>query len=100
MVMEGLVTSVSMRVDSITSTCLCSRLGDMRVRSAPKLPISSGALPGQISRTVGSAAVVPEIKRQTRTEMIQKWLVVFSKQRRALAKIELVIKHSEFMLLS
>src|SRR5690349_9418441 len=56
MVIVGLVTSVIMRVGSVTSTCLRSSAGDMRTLSGPMLPVSSGALPGQISTTCGSAA--------------------------------------------
>src|SRR6266487_46126 len=56
MVRVGLVTSVIIRVGSVTSTCLRSSAGDMRNRSAPMLPLSSGTLPGQISTTSGSAA--------------------------------------------
>src|SRR6266498_708566 len=53
--MVGFVTSVIIRVGSVTSTCLRSSFGDMRNRSGPMLPLSSGTLPGQISTTRGSA---------------------------------------------
>src|SRR5438093_8564713 len=49
--MVGLVTLVTILVDSVTSTCLRSSFGDMRTYSAPMLPVSSGALPGQSSTT-------------------------------------------------
>src|SRR5262249_7712330 len=51
--MVGLVTLVTIRVGSVTSTCLWSSFGDMRTYSAPMLPGSSGALPGQRSTTRG-----------------------------------------------
>src|SRR6184192_3256957 len=51
MVRVGLVTSVIIRVGSVTSTCLRSSFGDMRNLSAPMLPLSSGTLPGQIATT-------------------------------------------------
>src|SRR5437660_5134932 len=56
MVRVGFVTSVIIRVGSVTSTCLRSSAGDMRNLSGPMLPLSSGTLPGQISTTRGSAA--------------------------------------------
>src|SRR3972149_3293887 len=43
-------------VDSVTSTCLRSSVGDMRDFSAPILPVSSGAWPGQSSTTSGLSA--------------------------------------------
>src|SRR5215831_9535881 len=56
MVMVGLVTLVTIRVGSVTSTCLRSSFGDMRTFSAPMLPVSSGALPGHSSTTRGLSA--------------------------------------------
>src|SRR6266699_2641638 len=64
MVRVGLVTSVIIRVGSVTSTCLWSSAGDMRNRSAPMSPLSSGTLPGQISTTRGSAASADHAKIQ------------------------------------
>src|SRR6478609_3181394 len=60
----GLVTLVIIRVDSVTSTCLRSSLGDMRTYSAPMVPVSSGALPGQRSRTSGLSAADAVAARQ------------------------------------
>src|SRR2546422_2346807 len=40
--------------------CLRSSAGDMRNRSGPISPLSSGTLPGQISRTKGSAATADQ----------------------------------------
>src|SRR5262245_4229830 len=62
--MVGLVTLVIMRVDSVTSTSLRSSLGDMRTYSAPMVPVSSGALPGQRSTTRGLSAAVAAVARQ------------------------------------
>src|SRR5438067_12581936 len=56
MLMVGFVTSVIIRVDSVTSTSLCTNWGDMRPLSWPIWPLSSGTLPGQISTIIGSAA--------------------------------------------
>src|SRR6185369_9574809 len=56
MVMVGLVTSVIIRVGSVTSTCLRSSAGELRTLSGPMPPLSSGTFPGQISTTSGSAA--------------------------------------------
>src|SRR5260370_6077417 len=53
MVMVGLVTLVIIRVGSVTSAFFLSSFGDMRTYSAPMLPASSGALPGQSSTTSG-----------------------------------------------
>src|SRR5438552_14102619 len=58
--MAGFVTSVIIRVGSVTSTCLRSSPGDMRNRSGPMLPLSSGALAGQTSTTRGSAALTDQ----------------------------------------
>src|ERR1700677_4067928 len=56
--MAGLPTLVTMRVGSVTSTCLRSSLGDMTTFSGPMLmPSSSGILPGQTSRISGSSAL-------------------------------------------
>src|SRR5208337_1178543 len=38
------------------STCFRSSLGDIRHRSGPMAPVSSGTLPGQISMTSGLSA--------------------------------------------
>src|SRR5262245_61707685 len=56
MVSVGFVTLVSIRVESVTSTCLRSSFGDMTVFSAPMVPGSSGGWPGQISTTCGLSA--------------------------------------------
>src|SRR5262245_3043842 len=57
MAMLGLVTLVTRRVDSVTSTCLRSSLGEGRTYSAPMVPVSSGTfLSGQRSRTRGLSA--------------------------------------------
>src|SRR5437660_8722518 len=55
--MAGFVTSVIIRVGSITSTCLRSSAGDIRSLSGPMFPGSYGTLPGQISTIWGSAAL-------------------------------------------
>src|SRR5205814_629128 len=55
--MAGFVTSVIIRVGSVTSTCLRSSAGDIRNRSGPMVAVSSGTLPGQISTISGSAAL-------------------------------------------
>src|SRR5947209_5801827 len=60
--MVGLVTLVTILVGSVTSTCLRSSLGDMRTYSAPILPVSSGALPGQ-SRTTTPRSPTPVWER-------------------------------------
>ena len=52
----GLVTPVMSLVGSVTSTCLRSNCGDMRIRSGPMPPLSSGAAPGQTLTAKGSAA--------------------------------------------
>src|SRR5579859_904579 len=52
-----------MRVDSVTSTCLRSRLGDIRDRSAPIVPGSSGALSGQTDSTRGVCPAAEQPKR-------------------------------------
>src|SRR5439155_6444759 len=57
MLSVGLVTSVIIWVGSVTSTCLRSSAGDMRNRSGPMLPVSSGTLPGQSSTSSGSAGL-------------------------------------------
>src|SRR2546423_13394799 len=54
--MAGFVTSVIIRVGSVTSTCLRSSAGDIRNLSGPMVAVSSGTLPGQISTIRGSAA--------------------------------------------
>src|SRR5438270_7491907 len=56
MVRVGLVTLVIILVDSVTSTCLRSSLGDMRTVSGPMSAVSSGGLPGQRGTTRGSSA--------------------------------------------
>src|SRR5262249_53793177 len=56
MVMLGLLTLVTIRVGSVTSTCLRSSFGDRRNFSAPMSPVSSGTLPGQSSTTCGWSA--------------------------------------------
>src|SRR6266566_1931747 len=56
MLMAGFVTSVIIRVGSVTSTSLRTNCGDMRPLSGPIWPLSSGTLPGQISTIIGSAA--------------------------------------------
>src|SRR5947209_3417970 len=56
MVRVGLVTLVTSRVDSVTSTSLRVNFGDMRTVSAPILPVSSGASPGQSATTSGLSA--------------------------------------------
>src|SRR5262245_60613405 len=53
MVRVGLVTLVTSRVGSVTSTSLRVSFGDMRTVSGPILPDSSGTLPGHSSKTVG-----------------------------------------------
>src|SRR6185503_19449742 len=58
--MVGFVTSVIIRVGSVTSTCLRSRAGDIRNLSTPIFPLSSGTLPGQISTTSGSATAADQ----------------------------------------
>src|SRR6266480_710394 len=55
--MAGFVTSVIIRVGSVTSTCLRSSAGDIRNLSGPMVTVSSGTLPGQISTISGSAAL-------------------------------------------
>src|SRR5262249_51717073 len=50
--MVGLVTLVTMRVESVTSTSFLVSFGDMRTYSGPMLPVSSGALPGHSSTTI------------------------------------------------
>src|SRR5262249_21783407 len=60
MLIEGFVTLVTNRVGSKTSTCLRSEAGDMRTYSAPIVPGSSGAFPGQSSTTSGSSAARSE----------------------------------------
>jgi hypothetical protein len=54
--MVGLVTLVTSRVGSVTSTSLRVSFGDMRTVSAPMSPVSSGALPGHRSTTSGLSA--------------------------------------------
>src|SRR6266404_7354520 len=56
MLMAGFVTSVIIRVGSVTSTSLRTNSGDMRPLSGPIWPLSSGTLPGQIATIIGSAA--------------------------------------------
>src|SRR5438874_11894524 len=55
--MVGLLTAVIIRVGSVTSTCVRSSFGDIRLCSAPISPLSSGAPPGQIATTCGSSAL-------------------------------------------
>src|ERR1043165_4942504 len=54
--MVGLVTPVIRRVGSVTSTCLRSSWGDIRSRSGPISPVSSGTFFGQSWTPNGSAA--------------------------------------------
>src|SRR5262245_50005205 len=61
--MVGLVTLVIIRVDSVTSTCLRSRLGDMTTFSAPMPPGSSGTLPVQSSTTWGLSGAATDPAR-------------------------------------
>src|SRR6266404_600446 len=56
MVRVGFVTLVTILVGSVTSTCLRLSFGDMRNFSAPIVPVSSGAVPGQSSTTSGWSA--------------------------------------------
>src|SRR5689334_4796323 len=55
MVIVGFDTRVIILVDSVTSTCFRSSFGDIRVCSGPMGSVSSGTLPGQISRTCGAS---------------------------------------------
>src|SRR4249919_3435311 len=68
--MVGLVTLVTIRVDSVTSTCLRSSFGDMRTNSAPMFPVSSGTFPGHSSTTAGLsyAATGPTVARHVSRE--------------------------------
>src|SRR4051794_40740062 len=54
--MVGLLTLVTNRVESVTSTSFLVNFGDMRTFSGPMLPVSSGTLPGHSSTTIGSSA--------------------------------------------
>src|SRR5215470_421710 len=54
--MVGLLTLVTNRVGSVTSTSFLVSFGDMRTVSGPMLPVSSGTLPGHSSTTVGLSA--------------------------------------------
>src|SRR4051794_21718331 len=54
----GLLTLVTRRVGSVTSTSLRVCFGDMRTVSGPIVPVSSGALPGHNSTTFGTSAAV------------------------------------------
>src|SRR6478735_6096273 len=62
MLIVGRETLVTIRVDSVTSTWERSSLGDGRTYSAPMAVVSSGGLPGQRSRTRGSAAGAGEVR--------------------------------------
>ena len=52
----GLLTLVTSRVGSVTSTSFRVCVGDMRTISGPIVPVSSGTLPGHSSTTVGVPA--------------------------------------------
>src|SRR6266849_2830617 len=54
--MVGLLTLVTNRVGSVTSTSFRVNFGDMRTFSGPMLPVSSGTLPGHSSTTIGLSA--------------------------------------------
>src|SRR6185436_20397623 len=56
MTIDGLVTFVTSLVDSVTSTCLRSNAGDIRLFSAPISLVSSGTLPDHNSATSGPSA--------------------------------------------
>src|SRR5262245_22655977 len=56
MVSVGLVTLLSIRVESVTSTIFRSSFGDMTVFSGPIVPGSSGGLSGQTLTTWGASA--------------------------------------------
>src|SRR5437773_7138921 len=62
--MVGLLTAVIIRVDSVTSTCVRSSFGDIRLCSAPLSPLSSGAPPGQSATTGESSALAAGEARQ------------------------------------
>src|SRR5262249_15545100 len=51
MVMVGLLTLVTNRVGTVTSTSFLVSFGDMRTVSGPMSRVSSGALPGHSSTT-------------------------------------------------
>ena len=71
--MVGLVTLVTIRVGSVTSTCLRSSFGDMRTFSGPMVPGSSGTLPGQSSTTSGLSpanAVGAGHSRETKSKQV------------------------------
>src|SRR5262245_21981194 len=54
--MVGLLTLVTNRVGSVTSTSFLESFGDMRTISGPMSRVSSGALPGHSSTTLGLSA--------------------------------------------
>src|SRR2546421_668241 len=56
MVMVGLLTLVTSRVGSVTSTSFLVNFGDMRTVSGPISRVSSGALPGHNSTTLALSA--------------------------------------------
>src|SRR5262249_49979986 len=56
MVRVGLLTLVTSRVGSVTSTSFRVSFGDRRTVSGANLPVSSGTLPGHSSTTVGLSA--------------------------------------------
>src|SRR5262245_65292379 len=56
MVMVGLLTLVTSRVGSVTSTSFLVSFGDMRTVSGPMSRVSSGTLPGHNSTTSGLSA--------------------------------------------
>src|SRR5438874_2115068 len=72
-VIDGLVTLVIIRVDSVTSTWERSSFGDGRTYSAPMVPGSSGGLPGQRSRTSGLSAAAAAGPRLIRRQKVRRW---------------------------
>src|SRR5579884_1165571 len=64
--MVGLLTLVTSRVGSVTSTSLRVSRGDMRVISGPIAAVSSGALPGHSSTASGFSA--PKAGQATLTQ--------------------------------
>src|SRR5262245_36813908 len=68
--MVGLLTLVTRRVGSVTSTSFLVSFGDRRTNSAPMSQVSSGALPGHNCTTLGfsPAAAGPDTHTQGLTE--------------------------------
>src|SRR5262249_39809626 len=83
--MVGLLTSVTNRVGSVTSTSFRVSFGDMRTLSGPMLPVSSGTLPGHNSTTIGLSAPTAgqaahnQVIRETATPIRFMVAPVFSK---------------------